>query len=71
MGLFKCDRCGGLENTALGAYWGHAEKLCSECASGTWHGKFEQRPWDPTRDHGYVDGQFLAPSEVAATPEED
>jgi hypothetical protein len=52
MPLFNCSRCGVVENTALGAYWNERRKnepvLCSECATGEWHGKFsksfEQQP---------------------------
>ena len=49
MPLFKCPRCGCIENTALGEYqWDEHLKdpeapiteICSECATGTWHGKF-------------------------------
>ena len=41
MSLFKCSRCGCVDNTALGAYW-HRPKdpLCAECATGAWHGEF-------------------------------
>jgi hypothetical protein len=44
MPLFNCSRCGVIENTALGAYWHERAKgrpvLCSECATGKWHGRF-------------------------------
>lgn len=44
MPLFNCSHCGAIENTALGAYWYNRAKgrpvLCSECDTGTWHGKF-------------------------------
>jgi hypothetical protein len=44
MPLFNCSKCGTIENTALGAYWYNRAKdlpvLCSECATGTWHGQF-------------------------------
>lgn len=44
MPLYNCSRCGAIENTALGAYWYNRSKgepvLCSECDTGTWHGKF-------------------------------
>lgn len=40
MSLYQCEKCGAKENTALGSYWGKDEKLCSECATGTWHGQF-------------------------------
>lgn len=40
MSLFQCELCGAKENTALGAYWGHDVKCCSECETGEWHGQF-------------------------------
>lgn len=44
MPLFNCEKCGAVENTALGAYWGRKHQkqpeLCSECHTGKWHGKF-------------------------------
>lgn len=48
MPLYKCTNaeCGALENTALGDYWDKMyddkvkEALCSECATGQWHGHF-------------------------------
>ena len=40
--LFQCEECGTKENTALGMYWGQKRKLCSECAFGEWHGKFQK-----------------------------
>jgi len=43
MPLYKCNECGCIENTAVGSYWGKEEKLCSECSTGEWHGKFEKR----------------------------
>lgn len=53
MGLFVCDECGCVENTALcgDGWWGrrlrkyrHGEGLCSECNPriGKWHGHFEK-----------------------------
>lgn len=45
MPLFKCSRCTCVENTALGAYWTRKdEPLCSECATGKWHGQFPKEP---------------------------
>lgn len=45
MPLFKCRKCGTVENTALTACsWGQKDNpLCSECCSGKWHGKFEKK----------------------------
>lgn len=47
MPLFTCTRCQAVENTALGYYWNARregrEPLCSECATGTWHGVFPKK----------------------------
>lgn len=54
MGLFICERCQVIENTALGLYWSRSDgpALCSQCApaahpdggSGSrWHGRFRRR----------------------------
>lgn len=42
MSLYQCTKCGARENTACGHYWAAEEgkALCSECHTGTWHGKF-------------------------------
>lgn len=44
MPIFKCTRCGGVDNTATSNYWnkGEAAPLCSECDPkiGKWHGLF-------------------------------
>jgi hypothetical protein len=43
MPMFRCDRCGVRENTALTeGYWltPPGQKLCSECYDGQWHGRF-------------------------------
>src|SRR5215471_219346 len=64
MSLFVCEACGAVENTALGHYWGRHlypptpldeqvithMALCSECAFGTWHGKFPKVQWDGKRE---------------------
>ena len=43
MPLFCCQKCGCIENTALGQYWTSEEKLCSECATGEWHDAFPKK----------------------------
>ena len=46
MPLFRCEKCGCVENTATSNYWNNEEpKFCSECdpAIGRWHGLFEKR----------------------------
>lgn len=43
MPLFKCSKCGAVENTALGSFWTNQnEPLCSECETGKWHGRFSK-----------------------------
>lgn len=44
MPLFKCRQCGVIENTALTPKsWSQMNfPLCSECATGEWHGRFEK-----------------------------
>lgn len=45
MPLFCCRRCNCVENTALADYWApNSRKLCSECETGEWHGRFPKRP---------------------------
>lgn len=64
MPLFKCSKCGCVENTACCYYWVRKPgepPLCSVCdpAIGQWHGLFERRDADGA---GYVpddDGEFL------------
>ena len=48
MPLFKCSKCGCVENTACYNYWMRVHKkepLCSECDPeiGKWHGHFPKR----------------------------
>lgn len=48
MPLFRCSRCGCVENTAVSNFWQAPDKtnaLCSECdpSIGEWHGLFEKR----------------------------
>lgn len=48
MPLFRCSKCGCVENTALSNFWQAVDKanaLCSECdpAIGLWHGQFQKR----------------------------
>lgn len=65
MPLFKCSKCGGIENTALGDFWSTPEKpLCSECSTGIWHGRFEKK--NATEAGCYIDkdGFLYYPNEV-------
>jgi hypothetical protein len=43
--LFKCNQCGCIENTEIGAFWTSrdGEEKCSECQTGKWHGYFPKR----------------------------
>lgn len=61
MGLFVCDECNVVENTALSRYWVRntvlapeleGRALCSQCdpETGRWHGKFPREEWDCTRE---------------------
>lgn len=47
MPLFQCEKCGCVENTACCNYWSRKidkePLICSECETGTWHGRFEKR----------------------------
>ncbi|VYT08006.1 Uncharacterised protein [uncultured Clostridium sp.] len=49
MSVYICEKCGVIENTAVGGYWKnsfeHEPKKCSECNFGKWHGKFEKKHW--------------------------
>lgn len=64
MSLYQCQKCGAVENTALGEYWGREIKLCSECGRGKWHGKFPKR--DAVADGYFYDagGFIYSPEEV-------
>lgn len=56
MPLFKCTKCGALDNTAAGgAYWGvdKDKVLCCECHTGKWHDIF---PKETPEEAGYVIG---------------
>jgi hypothetical protein len=53
MGLFVCEQCGHVENTALSNYWlrgqhGHdVRALCSDCDPDLkGHTRFERASWD-------------------------
>lgn len=69
MPIFKCSKCGCAENTALGNYWWNVQRegkppLCSECDTGTWHGKFPKRD---AKEAGYMlgaDGFLYKPEEM-------
>lgn len=60
MPLYVCDKCHGIDNTALhGNYWtrlvdykkkGSGLILCSECHTGVWHGRFPKSIFSVTTD---------------------
>ena len=56
MPLFRCSRCGCVENTALSNYWvrGNKPALCAACDPdiGEWHGAFARRS---ATEAGYVE----------------
>jgi hypothetical protein len=58
MPLFKCTKCGTVENTALSACsWVYSCEgkpvLCSECCSGKWHGMFKKSKKMPKGEEDY------------------
>lgn len=64
MPLFKCSKCGCVDNTALGNYWGlyacdGKPPLCSECDTGVWHGRFPKKPHDPATEPLEANGYKL------------
>jgi len=66
MSLFKCDKCGCVENTACSHFWLNKYKggdaLCSECSTGKWHNRF---PKQSAKGY-YIDNQgfIYHPEEV-------
>jgi hypothetical protein len=67
-GLFVCQECSCIENTALSRFWmrkigGRANRaLCSECDPeiGKWHGRFPKRQYDPAADSpDWIDGEWV------------
>lgn len=49
MPCYICEKCGAIDNTAVGGYWRNILNKeipkCSECNYGKWHGKFEKKHW--------------------------
>ena len=68
MPLFVCDKCGCVENTALGRYWSKDEDywddgnrgqaLCSECAPTTYKDGRPVNNMGGMRQFGKWHGQF-------------
>ena len=55
MSLFKCSKCGCIENTATSRFWVRKKDeppLCSQCDPkiGKWHGLFPRRPPKPNEE---------------------
>ena len=53
MSTYICEKCGTIDNTALSGYWGNLmnkeQKMCSECNTGKWRGRFPKQSW---KDYG-------------------
>lgn len=49
MGVYICQKCGAIENTAVGGYWKNKRNReipkCSECNTGKWHSVFPKKYW--------------------------
>lgn len=49
MGCYICDKCGTVDNSAIGGFWDNYRKkiapMCSECNTGKWHGYFPKQHW--------------------------
>jgi len=70
MSIYRCDKCGCIENSATSGYWSRPTKespaLCSECDPeiGKWHGAF-----DKTSAKGFIlvnDGFLYSKEDVAS-----
>jgi hypothetical protein len=65
MPLFRCDKCGCVENTATGRFWSQKayseQVLCAECATGKWHNSFPKES---------ADGLFVDENGFLYLPEE-
>lgn len=49
MSVYICEKCGAIDNTAVGGYWKNCiakePKMCSECNFGKWHEIFPKKYW--------------------------
>lgn len=49
MSIYICEKCGTVDNTAIGGYWSNVSEKedpkCSECNTGKWHGQFPKKNW--------------------------
>ncbi len=61
MPLFVCSKCNGIDNTATaaGGYWLEKIKLCAECKTGQWHGRFIQTQYDEKADGPMGPGRLI------------
>lgn len=69
MPLFKCSKCGCIENTAVGDYWIRVnrdgkEPLCSECSFGKWHDEFPKQTPEELGMIKYTDGFYWTPEQI-------
>jgi hypothetical protein len=73
MSVYICEKCGAIDNTAIGGYWKNKRNnqpaMCSECNTGKWHNVFEKKYW---KDYGkeklleiesYNDGSMINATE--------
>lgn len=42
MPVFRCEKCGCVENTAI-AWWWSEGRICTECKTGKWHKRFPKQ----------------------------
>jgi hypothetical protein len=71
MSLFRCGKCGCVENTAVADYWTQKyydkieNPLCVECKTGKWHGIFpKQTPQESGHTAIGDDGFLYMPDEL-------
>lgn len=64
MPLFRCSKCGSIDNTAMGDYWMDTAEgrppLCVECKTGVWHGEFPKEPAEPLWERVRADRKTTA-----------
>lgn len=60
MPLFKCTKCGCIDNTAAaGSYWQDRENAqCAECFTGKWHDLF---PKETPKEKGLIPDPHFPP----------
>lgn len=49
MSVYICEKCGAIDNTAVGGYYrnilNNEPIMCSECNTGKWHDVFPKKYW--------------------------